>query len=236
MDAIPITSRNVLFLGIVAAVVFVFAFLSSEYKRQREPKRLRIKAIVYSDPNDPVFRDLQKGISDACQKRGFFLDYVDIADDLGNMDVLVADHVLHDDRSDAFIVRIPGPKTAEALRRRGRDHVSVLSAQTSGQEVEFLGYLDTAIQGTAVLVHANLRVSLPGHISATAEDVLDKAMEARKNGVESLVLASPQFSRNPDIMDILRSMGFKSISVMEPRGDLLGSRSVDALERSFSER
>ena len=232
MDAVSITPRNVLFLGIVAAMVFVFVFL----KNQQRPRRnLRIKTIVYSDPYDPVFRDLQMGISEACRKRGYYLDYVEISEDLDNLDVLVADHVLHDDRSDAFIVRIPGPKTAEALRRRGRDHVSVLSAQASGQEVEVLGYSD-APRGTAVLVHDNLQVSLPGHISATAKDVLDKAMGAKKSGIETLIVASPQFSRNQDIMDILRSMGFKSIDVMEPRGDLLGAWSVEAIERSFSDK
>jgi hypothetical protein len=233
MDATLVTPRNFLFIGLVAVVVFVFVFLAPRMQK-RETKR--IKAIVYSDPHDTVLQDLQKGISEACRSKGIFLDYVEISDDLENLDTLVADHVLHDAHSDAFIVRVPGRRTVEALRRRGRDHVTVLSTQVTGEELETLGYIDSpeVPKDTAVLVHASMRIALSGHVSATLEDVLDQAMDAKKNGIETLIVASPQFSRNQDIMDILRSMGFKNLTVMEPRGALLGSRAVDALERSFS--
>jgi len=237
MDASLVTHRNVLFLGLIAIVAFVTIILSSEMKKRREPRKRSIKAILFCNPQDPVFQELRVGISEACRKRGYFLDYIELSDDLDNIDTLVADHVLHDGTSDAFIVRIYGRKTVEALRRRRRDHVSILSALSTGLELETLGYIDQmeVPKDTAVLIHANLRMSMPGHLSATLEDVLEVAMEAKQNGIETLIVASPQFSRNSDIMDVLRIMGFKNLQVMEPKGALLGSHAVDALERSFSE-
>lgn len=114
------------------------------YVAMSRSKSKRLKVIVYHDPNDAFFADFYRGLAYMCDEHNVSVEYVSVSTDLDPavLERTIFEHIVRDQASDYFVVRVPSRRVTDALVRSGRPFATVMSAEGSvapGESVTDIG-------------------------------------------------------------------------------------------------